>query len=79
GLYNGDLEHNWMQISRARATLGFSVAGGLQVYAGPSFNVLVADAQDADVDLAPWSVYDYTSDDVFVQLWPGFVAGVRVR
>lgn len=78
GLSNPDLENRWMQIARARAIVGLRVIDHLEVFGGPTFNVLVADQADRDIDLVPWSVYDYTSDDVFVQLWPGFNFGIRV-
>ena len=79
GLWNDDLENNWMTVAKMRAIVGVAVARHLEFFAGGTFNVLVADQADSDVEFAPWSVYEHTSDDVFVQMWPGFVGGIRIR
>ena len=78
GLYNDDLENNWLQLSKARALVGVTLVDRLELFGGPTFNVLVADEADRDVNLTPWSVYEYTSSDVHVRLWPGFVTGLRL-
>ena len=79
GLFNGDGAEDAVTLSKLRLLFGIQAAGRLSLFAGPTFNVLVGDSEGGTTDLAPWTVYDYTSEDVFVKLWPGAVVGLRLR
>ena len=38
------------------------------------FDVALEDGSE----VAPWTVYETSSSDFFVRMWPGFNAGVRI-
>lgn len=64
-------------LSRLRLLAGYRLSDTAALFGGPTFNVFVDEDHDGS-DLAPWSVYTYEGDDVFVRMWPGFTAGLRI-
>ncbi len=79
-----DVQGTWMrmvdadawtdrQLCTARAVVAARVAGPLSVFAGPTFNVFI-DAERQKIEPAGYG-WKIGSD---VQLWPGFLAGIRL-
>jgi hypothetical protein len=60
-------------FSSARAVVAMRVAGPLSAFAGPTFNVFV-DSEPRKIDPVGYG-WKIGSD---VQLWPGFLAGLRL-
>ncbi len=73
---HGDQWDTWGSITRLRTLGGWKLSNNVAVIAGPTFNVFVSPDSDGS-DIAPWSVYDTTSGDVAIRIWPGFNAGIR--
>ncbi|HKP59072.1 MAG TPA: hypothetical protein VJV78_20260 [Polyangiales bacterium] len=68
-------------LSQLRIPIGFRITPKIAIFAGPAFNVLVADHEDNTNLLSDFSLYGsfgpYGSDTVKVQMWPGFTLGAR--
>jgi hypothetical protein len=68
-------------LSQARITVEGKIAGKLNWFAGPTFNILWVPfeyPEPAVIDhFVPWTVYESTSGISYVRMWPGVSAGVR--
>ena len=65
-------------ISKLRLIGGWKIKPRISVFAGLTFNVFVSDVSDGE-NIATASFYDSVNDtnDRWVRMWPGFVAGVQ--
>ena len=72
------IKHWDHRLVRLRATIGYRLSDRLALFGGPSLTALFSDSADED-DLAPWSVYEKAWSRTSVQVWPGFILGVRTR
>jgi hypothetical protein len=64
------------QLSEIRAVIGYTLMPHLSVFAGPTFNVLVAtNLSRADAPSFAWALADTSS--TAVRAWPGVAAGVE--
>jgi hypothetical protein len=82
GIFNQDetpgttrRERPWNTHSRLRAQLGAKLAKGIWVYGGATFNVLAKET-DHPVLIRPRGDYAKRVNDN-VEMWPGFMAGIR--
>ncbi len=69
-------------LNSVKFSFGANLTSGLVIYAGPSFNVLVSEYQNADgtigSEIAPtWHFYNKTTNDTNVKMWAGFNLGLR--
>ncbi|MDD2965147.1 MAG: hypothetical protein PHQ65_14515 [Bacteroidales bacterium] len=70
-------------LNRLQATFSWRVGNHLNLFGGPSFNVMVSKATDKTGKaltpaIVPWTVYDRVHRDTRVQMYPGFSVGVRL-
>jgi RNA polymerase sigma factor (sigma-70 family) len=64
-------------LAQLRAVLGWRLARGFAVIAGPSYNVIVAErAEDASISALGSSLF-HTEPGLFVRGWPGIALGVQ--
>lgn len=68
--------HGVNLINQFRVMGGFTINKYLSVFAGPVLNVGVQDNSYEPFNNYSW--YEHTGDNTTVNIWPGFVAGVRI-
>ena len=68
---------DWAGITRLRFVARYWAHPNVAVFAGPTFNTYYSNHTDGS-EVAPWTVYETSSSDFFVRMWPGFNAGVRI-
>ncbi len=70
------------QLNRIKANVTYPIAEHLEVFAGPSFNIMVSDNKDENgnqigSDLTPYSLSSTNFKSVMVESYIGFNLGVR--
>lgn len=70
------------QLNRLKVNVSAPVAQNMKVYGGPTFNVLLSNMEDENGDVtggnfAPYSIYNETSRNTNIKMYPGFTAGIR--
>ena len=78
GLFAEDFGDVGGTLVRLRATLTQELSDRVAIFGGPALSLFLSDDFDGD-GLAPFSVYDDTTDGGFVRFWPGLEAGLRFR
>lgn len=71
-------------VGRFEVLYSFTIIDRITISAGPSFNVLFSNWQDAETkaylsEVAPYKMFENTSNDLLTQGWIGWHAGVGVR
>ncbi|MDR1730208.1 MAG: hypothetical protein LBR52_06060 [Prevotellaceae bacterium] len=70
-------DYNYAGLTQLRPTINYKFAGHFKIYAGPTLNLLIMDT-DLNSDFkAPYSIWNTTGDDVKLDAWIGFTAGIR--
>lgn len=74
--------YNFNSLNKLNVNAAMQLTDGLAVFGGISWNVLVSDVYDyegnhIEADLAPWSVYNRTQNNINVKMYPGFSLGLR--
>lgn len=64
-------------LLKLRFVVGVQIIEGVSVFAGPTFNAY-ASPEDKRYRLTSRSSYDSKRSNTWYQLWPGFVAGIRL-
>jgi len=69
-------------LNKLKANVSYHFSDQLAIYGGLSYNVYVTDRFDYEgvevkPSLAPWTSYHKTKVSSFVQMYPGFNAGIR--
>ena len=70
-------------LNKLNFTVAWNVSRHFTLFVGPSWNVAVSDVWDEvgepiEAHIAPWSVFDETTDNGYnIKMYPGFIAGVR--
>lgn len=67
-------------LGRVSASISWSVAKHLTLFAGPTWNVAVSNIKKENGSaIAPWSVFDKTTEGgVNIKMYPGLMAGIRI-
>lgn len=71
-------------VGRLEVLYNYTFIERITISAGPSFNMLFSNWQDAETDaflseIAPYKMFENTSNDLLTQGWIGWHAGVGVR
>lgn len=69
-------------LNKLRLTESWEVTKNVSLFAGASWNVVVADNEDEkgnpmESSIAPWTQWTKTSGGTDIQMYPGFTAGLR--
>jgi hypothetical protein len=78
------LNINVNQLNRLKANVSYGLSDRIEVFAGPSFNLMVSDNSDENgnligSDLTPYTFTSSTYRSVMLESYVGFNIGVRLR